>query len=78
VISVGQQKRLECRIVLTHGHRVDLKTEVGMWDPLNERYAPLGVHGPNLREIDKMVYGLKDKIEKEGHVVTFSELRGPR
>lgn len=71
-----QPRQLECRIVLTHGHRGDLKTEVGMYDPLNERYEPLGAHSP--REVDSMVYGLKEKIEREGHLLTFSDATGPR
>lgn len=73
-----RRKQLECRIVLTHGHRADLKTEMGMWDPLNERYVPLGAHGPRASDIDKAVLGLKENIEREGHLLTFSEVRGPR
>lgn len=71
-------KQLECRIVLTHGHRADLKTELGMYDPLNEKYVPLGAHGPKVSDIDSAVRGLKEKIEREGHLLTFSDCRGPR
>lgn len=71
-------KQLECRIVITWGHREDLKTEVGMYCPNTGRYEPLGAHGPLLKDIDKFVYGLKKRIEQEGHRCTFSELRGPR
>lgn len=71
-------KQLECRIVLTHGHRTDLKTEMGMWDPLNEKYVPLGAHGPRMADIDSAVRGLKERILKEGHLLTFSDVRGPR
>ncbi len=77
-IFQDRKKRLECRIILTHGHRWDLKTEVGMWDPLNDKYVSLGAHGPNMRELDKAVEGLKVRIEREGHLLTFSDVRGPR
>jgi hypothetical protein len=72
------KKQLECRIVTTHGHRHDLKTEVGMYDPISGRYEPLGAHGPRVRDVDKMVAGLAARIEAEGHLLTFSDVRGPR
>lgn len=75
---MSKQRQLECRIIITHSHREDLKTEVGMYDPLNEKYVPLGAHGPDTRSIDSAVRGLKERIEREGHRLTFSELRGPR
>ena len=71
-------KQLECRIVITWGHRSDLKTEVGMYCKYTQRYEPLGAHGPDQRVVDKVIRGLKTKIEREGHLVTFSDRRGPR
>ncbi len=77
-----ERKQLECRIVLTHGHRADLKTEVGMFDPISGRYEPLGAHGDptraGQRELDRVVRDLKGSMERAGHLVTFSERRGPR
>lgn len=49
---------------------------MGMYDPLNERYAPLGTYP--VKDKDKIVRGLKDKIEMEGHIVTFSEISDKR
>lgn len=49
---------------------------MGMYDPLNERYAPLGTHP--VKDKDKIVRGLKEKIEMEGNVVTFSEMSDKR
>lgn len=69
-----RKKQLECRIVITSG-RLDLKTEVGMFDPISGRYEYLGVHGPSLAEVDKMIYGLKERIEREGHRLSFCERR---
>lgn len=66
-------KQLECRIVLTY--RDDHKVEMGMFDPLNMRYEPLGTHGPSQREVDRAVYGLRDSIERAGHRLTFCERR---
>lgn len=66
-------KQLECRIVITRGGRIDLKTEVGMYDPVSGRYEPLGAHGPDRREIDKVIRDLKRSIEMAGHRLTFCE-----
>lgn len=63
--------QLECRIVLTY--RRDGRVDMGMYDPLNDRYEPLGTHGPVRREIDKAVLGLKRGIEQAGHRLTFCE-----
>lgn len=71
-------KQLECRIIITWGHREDLKTEIGMYCKNTNRYEPLGAHGPRREEIDRVVLDLKKKIEMEGHRCTFSERRGPR
>lgn len=65
-------KQLECRIVITRG-RADLKTEVGMFDPISGRYEPLGAHGPAQREVERVVLDLKKSIEKAGHLLTFCE-----
>ena len=67
-------KKLECRIVITRG-RADLKTEVGMYDPISGRYEPLGAHGPSVKEVDRVVSDLKKSIEKAGHLLTFCERR---
>jgi hypothetical protein len=72
------KKQLECRIILTHGHRIDLKTDLGMYDPVSGRYEPLGAHGPSPREVDRVVADLQASMERAGHLVTFSEVRGPR
>lgn len=70
--------QLECRIVVTHGHRADLKTELGMYCPVTRRYEPLGAHGPTVRDIDEAIRGLRERIERERHLLTWSVLRGPR
>ena len=67
-------KQLECRIVITHVPVMSF--ELGMWDPLNTKYAPLGKHPT--KDIEKIVGDLKVRMEKERHIVTFSEVTGPR
>lgn len=74
VLVITKQKQLECRIIISHG-RTDLKTEVGMYDPLTMRYEPLGAHGPSQREIDRVVRDLQASMERAEHLVTFSEVR---
>lgn len=64
-------EQLECRIVI--GYRPDKKIELGMYDPLNDRYEPLGTHGPSQREVDRVVLDLKKSIVKAGHRLTFCE-----
>ena len=54
-------------------YRRNRQVDVGMFDPLSGRYEPLGTHGPARREVDKMVYGLKESIERAGHRLTFCE-----
>lgn len=68
------QKQLECRIVLTY-HK-DGRVSMGMYDPLSGRYEPLGTHGPDVREVDKAVRGLKSSIERAGHWLTWCERSG--
>jgi hypothetical protein len=76
---------LECRIVITHwppidnavGHAFRAPTfDLGIYDPVSGRYAPLGRH--LLVHIDRIVRDLKVRIERERHLVTFSERTGPR
>lgn len=64
-------KQLECRIVITR--HPDKRVELGMYCPVTYRYQKTGVHGPDLREIDKAVLNLKSSIEKAGHRLTFCE-----
>lgn len=66
-------KQLECRVVITH---CGPTFQLGMYDPISSRYEPLGTH-PN-RDIERIVRDLKVRIEQEGHLVSFSEQRGPR
>lgn len=67
------QKQLECRIVITH--LPDKQVELGMFDPIKERYEKLGVHGKisGQPEIDKAIRDLKVSIERAGHRLTFCE-----
>ena len=63
-----RKRQLECRIVvIRHRHNF----EVGMYDPLNDRYEPLGKHRSD--EVDRVVRNLKASIERAGHRLTFCE-----
>ncbi len=64
-------KQLECRIVIVR-HK-DKTCSIGMYDPKNQRYEPLGTHGPDNKVIDKVVMDLKTSIEKAGHRLTFCD-----
>lgn len=66
------REKPECRIVVTRprGHG---KTTVGMYDPVRYRYEPLGEHGPNEREIDRVVRDLAQSIERAGNRLTWCE-----
>lgn len=66
-----KKKQLECRIVIIH--RRDQRIELGMYDPVSSRYEHLGIHGPSKQVIDNAVLGLKTRIEREGHLLTFAE-----
>lgn len=66
-------KQLECRVVLTHRGNV---FDLGMYDPVSGRHVSLGTHLSDNK--DKVIRGLRERIEREGHVVTFSEITGPR
>lgn len=65
------QKQLECRIVI--GYLPSKKIQLGMYDPLNDRYEDLGEHGPSQREVDRVVHDLKRSITQAGHKLTFAE-----
>ena len=66
-------KQLEVRVVLTHRGNV---FDMGMYHPQGDRYEPLGTH----RAVDKerVVRQLKERIEREGHTVSFSSITGQR
>lgn len=66
-------KQLECRIVLTYW---PTQFDMGMYDPVSMKYEPLGRHP--LSMIDGIVGDLRTRMEKERHLVTFSEVTGPR
>lgn len=65
--------QLECRITITHEGDF---FRLGMYCPISMRHEPLGRHPT--RDIDRIVGGLKERIEREGHLLTFSEVTGPR
>ncbi len=66
-------KQLECRILITHWPR---EFDLAMADPLSGRVEPLGRHP--LSKIATIVRDLRVRMERERHLVTFSELTGPR
>lgn len=66
-------KQLECRVVITN---LDCIFEMGMYDPISGRYEALGTH--SYKDKDNVVRGLKERIEREGHRVSFSEVTGKR
>lgn len=66
-------RQLECRIIITHYGGA---FELGMFDPVKCRYEPLGRH--SMKSINKVVGDLKVRMERERHMVTFSERTGPR
>jgi hypothetical protein len=64
-------EQLECRIVVIHD-RLACTFELGMFDPMTTRYAPLGKHPMYpVREREKIIDGLKRRIEAEGHYLTW-------
>lgn len=71
VMPYPQPKQLECRIVITF--RRDGKVAVAMCDPKNARVEPLGVHGPDVKAVDKVIGDLKASIERAGHLLTICE-----
>lgn len=66
-------KQLEVRVVLTHKGNT---FEMGMYHPQGDRYEPLGIHPT--RDKERIVRGLRERIEREGHKVSFSEVSGKR
>ena len=67
------EKQLECRITITHWGRV---FDLGMFDPKSGRHEKLGAHPT--RDIERIVGDLRVRMERERHVVTYSEVSGPR
>lgn len=76
----AEGKPLECRIVITYWPGVytgqGAMFDLGMYDPLSMRYERLGRHP--LRDAQKIIGDLKRSIETAGHLLTFSEVTGPR
>lgn len=68
-----RKQQLECRIVITHQGGT---FELGMFDPNHGKYEPLGRH--SIRDIKNIVCDLKVRMEREKHLVSFSEVHGPR
>lgn len=68
-----EARQLECRIVITHGDRT---FALGMFDPVSMRYEALGTHPT--RDIKRIVGDLRARMERERHLVTYSEVSGPR
>lgn len=62
-------KQLEVRIVIIH--RSDKRIDIGMYDPVSNRYEPLGTH--KQVDIDDVIYKLKCSIERAGHMITWCE-----
>ena len=54
-------------------HRRDRRIDLGMYDPRGGRYEPLGTHGPDPQVISSVIRGLKERMEREGHRVTYCE-----
>ena len=44
-----------------------------MYDPARYRYEPLGEHGPDERDIDRVVRDLAVSIERAGNRLTWCE-----
>lgn len=66
-------KQIPCRVVVTYRGAV---FDLGMFDPVSGRYEPLGTHP--CRDADKVIGGLRDRIAREGHLISFSEVNGSR
>ena len=65
---MSNKRQLECRIVITHEGNY---FKLGMFDPVSMRYEPLGKH--SIEKIERVVRDLKIRMEREGHMVSFSE-----
>ena len=66
--------QLECRITIDHLSATEFA--LGMYDPARGRHEPRGRH-PTSR-IDRIVGDLRDRMERERHRVTYSEVWGQR
>lgn len=66
--------QLECRIVVIY-HRGGKTFSLGMYDPRTTFYAPLGDKHPMypMAERERIIYGLRERIEKERHLITYCE-----
>ena len=72
-IAMTVRHQLECRIIITRPRHSGERIAVGMYDPLSGKYQPLGEHGPDEREIDRVVRDLAQSIERAGHRLTWCE-----
>ena len=70
---MSDKPQLECRIVITHRGQT---FSLGMFDPVSARYEALGTHPT--ANIDRIVGDLRTRMERERHMVTYSEITGPR
>ena len=70
---MATKEKPECRIVVTRPRRGYGRTAVGMYDPARRRYEPLGEHGPDERDIDRVVRDLARSIERAGNRLTWCE-----
>lgn len=70
---MADKKQLECRVCVTYRGTV---FDLGMYDPVTGRHEPLGTH-PR-RDADRVIGDLRDRIAREGHRVSFSEVNGRR
>lgn len=70
---MAKRQQLECRVIVTYRGSV---FDLGMYCPVTHRYEKLGSH--KISQQDEVIGGLRDKIEREGHRATFSEVTGPR
>jgi hypothetical protein len=67
-------KQMECRVVITNHDNGTFS--MGMFDPRSGRHEPLGTH--RTADKDRVVRGLVQRIEAEGHLLSFSEVSGKR
>lgn len=63
--------KTEVRIVLFKGGRLDLKTEIGMYEPATGKVHRWGcTAGPRQEDVDREVWKLKNLLESQGNYVT--------
>jgi hypothetical protein len=66
----------EVRIIIRRGKRLDLKAELSLYDPGDERERRWNfLVGPRQEDVDREVYRLKDQMERAGNHCTVVELR---